>query len=163
MRRWFILCGLASGFMIATAVAADPPAPSGIAATVNGEAIRLEQVDAFIKKKLAVTPVTNAELRLLRLEVVADMIDDLLLKQFLAKNGAPVDPAEIDRYLKAFTESLAKQGKTFAEFLRDTNQTKAEVRESWAAMLQLSGYVKKTATEKQLRQYYAANKDYFDR
>jgi peptidyl-prolyl cis-trans isomerase C len=141
---------------------AAAPAP-GVAATVNGETIRLDEVDAFLKNKLALTPLTDAQVHQLRTEVVEDLIDDLLLRQFLRQHGPKVDPAVIDRHLKALQTSLAKQGKTLADFYRETNQTEAKVRETWTTMLQLTEYVKKQITDEQLRQYYAANKDHFDR
>ena len=141
---------------------AEPP-NRDIAATVNGETIRLAQIDAFIKTKLAVIPVTDSQLRQLRTEVVSDLIDDLVLKQFLAKNAPRVEAGEIDKQLEAFTESLTKKGKTLAGFLKETNQTEAELRETWTATQQLDAHVKQMITEEQLKQYYSANKDYFDR
>lgn len=143
--------------------AAEPPAAPTVAATVNGEVIPLARVDAFIKDKLAVGLLPAGQLHELRAEVAADLADDLLLKQFLAKNAPPVEAAEIDRQLKAFADSLTKRGKSLADFLRQTKQTEAELREAWTTTLQLNGYVKQTVTDAQLRQFYAANKDHFDR
>jgi peptidyl-prolyl cis-trans isomerase C len=165
MRRFFHGGLLVAVTAVAAPAWADPPPAGnpGIAATVNGEPIPLDRVDAFIKDKLAVTPVTAAQARQLRTEVVNDLIDDLLLKQFLAKNAPKVEPAEIDRHLAAFTASLTRRGKTFAAFLKETNQTEVTVRESWATLLQLNGYVKQHVPDEQLKAYHAANKDYFDR
>lgn len=149
-----LLCGL-------RLVAAEPK--PGVAATVNGEEIRLAQVDAFIKAKLAVIPVTDVQLQQLRSEVLSTQIDDLVLKQFLAKQGPKVEPTELEAQLVAFADSLGRKGKTLAGFLKETQQTEAELREAWTLSLQLDGHVKKTATDEQLKQYYVANKDYFDR
>jgi peptidyl-prolyl cis-trans isomerase C len=91
------------------------------------------------------------------------MVDDLLVRQFLRKNGPKVDPAEIDAQLKAFGEKLQKEGKTLADFYKQTGQTEAQVRESWLTAMQLTGYVKSLATEEQLKAYFAANKEHFDR
>lgn len=139
------------------------PSPDSPAATVNGEVIRLGDVDAYIRTKLQLGPLTPVQSRQIRTEVVADMVDDLLLRQFLRQNGPKVEPAEVDRHLKALAESLAKQGKTLADFYRDTRQTEAQARETWTTLLQLSGYVKERVTVEQLRQYHAANRDVFDR
>lgn len=142
----------------------QPGSPNpGIAATVNGETIRLDDVDAFLKNKLALTPLPAPQLKQLRTEVVSDMVDDLLLKQFLRQHGPKVEPAEVDRHLKALAASLTKQGKTLADYYRETNQTEATVRETWTTLLQLSRYVKEKITDEQLKQYYEANKDFFDR
>jgi len=99
----------------------------------------------------------------MRVEVLSDMVDDLLLRQFLRKYGPKVDPGEIDAQLKAFGEKLKMEGKSLDEFYKQTNQTEAQVRESWLTELQLTGYVKSLVTEEQLKAYFAANRDHFDR
>ncbi len=139
----------------------DPAKPT-VAATVNGEPIHLERVDAFIKNRLSIQPLTVAETRRLRTDVVAEFIDELLVQQFLRENGPKIEPAEIDRHLKAFTDTLTRQGKTLADFLTETHQSEATLRASWTTHLQLDGYVKKQITEEQLKKYYEANKDVFD-
>jgi peptidyl-prolyl cis-trans isomerase C len=170
---------LAGAFVTSAAVAAGqqpPPATPGAhapglpqpgpdtpAATVNGEVIRLGDVDAYIKGKLALGPLTAAQARQLRTEVVSDMIDDVLLRQFLRTNGPKVEPAEVEQHLKALGESLARQGKTLADFYRETRQTEAQARETWTTLIQLGRYVKGRVTDEQLRQYHAANRDAFDR
>jgi peptidyl-prolyl cis-trans isomerase C len=172
MRR-VILTGV---FLTAAVAAAQQPPPPGTnapgatqpgpdtpAATVNGEVIRLGDLDAYIKGKLPVGPLTAAQARQLRTEIVSDMIDDALLRQFLRQNAPKVEAAEVDQHLKALAASLAKQGKTLADFYRETHQTEAQARETWTTLLQLGRYVKGRVTEEQLRQFYAANRDVFDR
>lgn len=151
---------------VATAALAQPPAPKAdpsVAATVNGETITLADVDAVLKHTLPLTPLTTTQRRQMRIEVLSDMIDDLLVRQFLRKNGPKVDPAEIDAQLKAFAAKLQQDGKSLAEWLKETGQTEAQVRESWTSAMQLTGYVKLNTTEEQLKAYFAANKDHFDR
>lgn len=147
---------------LATAALAQPPAAT-TAATVNGETIALADVDALLKSTLPLTPLTVAQKRQMRVEVLADMVDDLLLRQFLRKNGPKVDPAEIDAQLKAYGEKLKADGKTLADFYKETGQTEAQVREAWTTAMQLTGYVKSNTNEAQLKAYFAANKDHFDR
>jgi peptidyl-prolyl cis-trans isomerase C len=160
MRYTFALTALA----VSTLALAQPPAINNpIAATVNGDSITLAEVDAVLKQSLPLIPLTASQRRQMRIEVLSDMVDDLLLRQFLRKNGPKVDPAEIDAQLKAFAEKLQKEGKTLADFYKETGQTEAQVRESWTASMQLTGYVKGIATEEQLKAYFNANKDHFDR
>ena len=156
MRYSFIALALST-----VALAQPPGAPD--AATVNGDKITLADVDAVLKQTLPLTPLTAAQRRQMRVEVLSDMVDDLLVRQFLRKNGPKVDPAEIDAQLKAFGEKLQKEGKTLADWYKETGQTEAQVRESWTTAMQLTGYVKAAATEEQLKAYFAANKDHFDR
>ncbi len=148
---------------VATVVLAQPPAKPEVAATVNGETISLAEVDAVLKHTLPLTPLTAAQRRQMRIEVLSDMVDEMLVRQFLRKNGPKVDPAEIDAQLKAFGAQLQKDGKSLAEWLKETGQTEAQVRESWTTAMQLTGYVKLNTTEEQLKAYFAANRDHFDR
>lgn len=150
---------------LSTVALAQPPgAPdANVAATVNGDKITLAEVDAVLKQTLPLTPLTAAQRRQMRVEVLSDMVDDLLVRQFLRKNGPKVDPAEIDAQLKAFGGKLQTDGKTLADWYKETGQTEAQVRESWTTAMQLTGYVKAAATEEQLKAYFAANKDHFDR
>lgn len=160
MRFPFALVALAA----ATVTVAQPPKPdAATAATVNGEPIALADVDAVLKHTLPLSPLNAAQRRQMRLEVLSDLVDDVLLRQFLRKNGPKVDPAEIDAQLKAYTEKLKTEGKTLAEWLRATGQTEAQVREAWTTAMQLTGYVKGVATEEQLKAYFVANRDHFDR
>ena len=139
------------------------PATPVLVATVGGEPIHLDRVDAFIRDKLRITLLPDDQLRELRTEVASDMVGELLLEQFLMKEAPRVEPAEIDKYLAVFSKSLALKGKTLKTFLEETHQTEVELREAWTTVLMLNGYVKKTVSDEQLRQYYQANKDYFDR
>ena len=163
MRRSFAL-SLAALLVAAVALAQPPAKPDpNVAATVNGENITLADVDAVLKHTLPLTPLTAAQRRQMRIEVLSDMVDDVLVRQFLRKNGPKVDPAEIDAQLKAFGAKLQNEGKSLAAWLKETGQTEAQVRESWTTAMQLTGYVKLNATEEQLKAYFAANKDHFDR
>lgn len=150
-------------FLAGVAAAADPPAAPAVAATVDGDPIPLERVDAVVTAKYAIGPLTTAQLKRLRTEIVSDLVDDHLLAKFLAKHAPKVEPPEVDAQLKAFAADLAKKGKSLAGFLKETNQTEAEVRANWTTTLQLQRYVRQRVTDDQLRKYHAANADYFDR
>lgn len=150
--------------LAASAVAlAQPPAKPEIAATVNGEVITLAEVDAVLKHTLPLTPLTAAQRRQMRVEVVSDMVDDVLVRQFLRKSGPKVDPAEIDAQYKAYGEKLQKDGKSLAAWLKETGQTEAQVKESWTTAMQMTGYVKLNTTEAQLKAYFEASKEHFER
>src|SRR5436309_9245763 len=67
-----------------------------IAATVNGEAITIAELDAILNADLVRVPLTNSQRRQLRAALLEDVIDEKLVRQFLAKNAPKVDPAEIE-------------------------------------------------------------------
>lgn len=150
--------------LVGSAVAlAQPPATPDAAATVNGESISLAEIDAVLKHTLPLTPLTAAQRRQMRVEVLSDMIDDTLVRQFLRTNGPKVDAAEINAQFKAYGEKLQKEGSSLAAWLKETGQTEAQVKESWTTAMQMTGYVKLNTTEAQLKAYFEANKDHFER
>lgn len=148
----------------ARGVATPRPDPKLVVATVNGEVIRLGEVDAQIgRRPLTGGPLTPAQTRELRTAVAQDLVDDLLVKQYLRKYGPRIAPGEIDQHVRALADALRTQGKTPADYYRELGQTEAQVRESWTALLQFARLVEKEATPDRLRAFYAAYKDHFDR
>src|SRR5690606_11033528 len=70
----------------------EAPEKDKPAAVVNGETISLGEVDAVIRQRPAgLTPLSPSQQRQLRLEILAGLIDDLLLRQFLREHAPPVD------------------------------------------------------------------------
>ncbi|HSQ54246.1 MAG TPA: peptidylprolyl isomerase [Gemmata sp.] len=139
------------------------PADPTTAATVNGEAISLAQVDRHLAANLRDVALTLGQQRNLRRSILNDLIDDMLLKQFLAKNAPKVDPAELEAQMKALQTVLTKQNRTFEDYLKQTGQTESEMRAFWAMQIQLAAYVKNQVTDEQLKAFFAANKEHFDR
>jgi peptidyl-prolyl cis-trans isomerase C len=160
-------CGVVAPGGCGSLAHANPPAEARdphVAATVNGEAIPLARVDAVVRRLPTgkAGPLTAAQVRRLRAEVVQDLIDDLLLAQFLRKNTPSVEPAELDRHLKALQEALRRQGKTLADYLRESGLTEVEVRDLWATTIRFNKYMDARATEAELRKYHEANREFFD-
>jgi peptidyl-prolyl cis-trans isomerase C len=85
------------------------------------------------------------------------------MKQFLAKNAPPISEAEVNRQLGALIESLKAQGKTFAEFCKESRQTESQIRIGVANMLQYAAYAKKNTSDEQIKQYFEANRDFFQK
>src|SRR5205814_1016220 len=159
-------------FAFATPVFAQvPPAPRPeeakadphVAAAVNGEPIPLAQVDAVVRRlPTRGTPLTAAQARRLRQEVLDDLIDDVLLKQFVKQHAPAVEPGELDAHVKALAAALRRQGKTPADFYRETGQTEAQAREAWEVQLRFSKFVEQRATDAELRKFHEANRDVYD-
>lgn len=160
MSRW--LCALVLAAPLAAAQ--TPPAEPPVAATVNGEVIRLDQVDAVVRRmRVADGPLSASQARRLRQEVVQDLIDDLLLRQHMRRHGPKVEPAELDKHMAALAAGLRRQGKSLAEYCREVGLTEGQVRDSWATLVQFQRYVDQQATDEKVRKYHEANKDLFDR
>jgi parvulin-like peptidyl-prolyl isomerase len=134
-----------------------------VAATVNGEAITVGEIDAILKVTLSSSPLTVSQQRDLRRALLEDLIDEKLLRQFLAKHAPKVEKAELDAQMAAFKAALVKENTSLEEYLRRTNQSEAQLRDEWSSRIQLTNYVKELATDEKLRAYHAANRDYFEK
>ena len=141
---------------------------SKVAAMVNGESILLDEIESILKKRMqetgpALTPLTATQQRHERLEILSAMIDETLVKQFLRDNGGKIDVAEVDKTIGTLVESLKPQNKSLADYCKESNQTEQQLRNGILQMLQMNKYVKEQTTEEDLKKYYEANKDFFDK
>ena len=140
------------------------PAAAVRVAQVNGDSIFLEEVDALLAQRTTpLTPPTVSQIRQMRFEVLAALIDDLLIRQFMREHGPKVDAAEIDKQIAALETSLKAQGKSLAEYLRELNQTTQQLRASMLMLHQLDRYVKERSSEADLKKYFEANQAYFEK
>lgn len=157
-----LAAGPAAAQTPAPAPAAAKPAPT-VAATVNGEAVPLAAVDAEVKRLQAATgPLTAKQVRQLRGDVLADLVDDTLLRQYLRQHGPQIDPGEVDKLFAGLAASLDRQGKTPAQYFKETGRTEAEIRAQWTVMLRFTKFADALATEAELKKYLAAHVDQFD-
>jgi peptidyl-prolyl cis-trans isomerase C len=132
------------------------------AAAVNGITISTAQVDALINARPQAVALPEAQMKQLRLEALNHLIDDVLLQQFLRKNGPKVDPAEVKKNVSELEGSLKKQGKTLADYYRESGQTADELYQTAQMVLQLSAYIKNRLAEADIRRYYDENRELFD-
>jgi peptidyl-prolyl cis-trans isomerase C len=149
---------------LAAILALAAQAPAQTAAVVNGEVIPMRELDAVLAlRPPAVTPLTAAQRRQLREGVLQPLIDERLLRQFLAKNSAPAGAHEIANQMADLVAGLKAQGKTLADYCKDSQQTPAQVQANLELMLRWNSYMRSKATDAELRKYYADNKDFFDK
>jgi len=154
---------LRSSLLVALSFASFACAQTKVAATVDGETIELKAVDAQIAGRESLVPLTGTQTRQVRMEVLAGLIDDLLVRRFLRESGIKIDPGEIDRGWQALVETQKKRNLAIADYLRETEQTEAQVRLSIRQMIQMAHYVRKNTADEALVKYFEANRDYFDR
>jgi len=141
---------------------APPTNPPAVAATVNGEAIPLAQVDAVLKTlPAAAVPLKKEQVRLLRADILDALIDDALHRQYLTKHGPAIEPAKVDQAYAGMVESARRAGQSPAEFARAVGG-EAQARVSLVLSLQAQELTAASATPEALQKLYADNKDYFD-
>lgn len=156
--------------LLGVAFAGDPPTPPDkpadptVAATVNGEIIRLDEVDARCRRRpVADVPLTDAQARQVRLLALDDLIDERLLAQFLRSQGPKLEPGEAERHFAALAEALRQRKRTVSDFAKELGLNDAQLRESYADRLRFEKYVAGRTADGELRKYHAENRDYFDR
>jgi parvulin-like peptidyl-prolyl isomerase len=134
------------------------------AVTVNGEAIPVAELDAAVAQLPAPErPVSNAQKQRQRAELLDLLIDDRLVRQFLRQKGPKVEPAEVERQFAGLAAGLKNQGKTVDEYLKECGLTEAQAKDNLLRMLQLGRYTEAKATTDQLRSYFEANREFFDK
>jgi peptidyl-prolyl cis-trans isomerase C len=149
--------------LLAGRAAAQAPANKP-AAVVNGEPISMAEVEAFIKAQGPTpTPVTEVQRRQMQREVVAMLIDDLLMQQYLRQYGPRIDPADVNKQVAELEAGLKKQNKALADFLKDSNQTEAQLRGNIVKVLQWRAYATTKLTEADCKRYFDENREFFDR
>jgi peptidyl-prolyl cis-trans isomerase C len=65
--------------------------------------------------------------------------------------------------MAALADAQKAAGKTMADYCRETHQTEAQVRASIYSLLQFTAYSQKVATEAELKSYFEANREFFQK
>jgi len=161
MRRYVAISWLAMHFVSGTLCAQFGGKP---VAVVNGEAIPRSELDAVMKlRPKAVTPLTAAQERTIADQIVNIMVEDALLRQFLARSVPAANAADVDKQYAALIEGLKAQKRTIADYCQETMQTEKQVRGNLETMLRWNAYMAQHVNDGELNKYYAENKDFFDR
>lgn len=166
MRRrlmtWQIALTAATLALWANSARAQAPAADKIAATVNGEHIPLAELRAVLDMRPSPVPVSKELQSEMRKAAIDMLIDDLLMRQFLRRAVAPVNPMDLQKEYDKLHEALKKQMKTMEQFLHEGKMSADMLRADIIAKLQWKAYLEKTYAEAEVKSYYEANKIYFD-
>ncbi len=142
---------------------AQSPAGSK-AAVVNGEVITQADLDTALRQAGQVAAhLTEVERKQLPMKALSALIDQALLRQFLARNHVPVDANEVNLQMAELEHALGQQGQTLQDFCRDSHQTVEQIREGFADRLRWQAYARLHLKEADVEQFYKDNKDFFDR
>jgi len=133
-------------------------------ATVNGSPITMAEVELVLKKAgPKATAPTEAQRREMQQEALTMLVDDQLMRDFLRKKGPIVDLQDVNKQMAELVEGLKKDKKTLEEYLKEQNQTEAQLRADITGWLQWNAFVKQQVTDADLKKYYDDSKDFFDR
>lgn len=159
-RMGHFILGVAGLFMCASWANAQA---TGSAAVVNGEAIPMSDVQLLLSQRPSPVELTAEQKKQLQQSALNVVIDDVLMRQFLKVNAPPPAPAEVQKEVDDLGKVLQQQKMTFQEFLKQNAQTEAQLRADIAAKVQWKKYLQRQFSDAQMKQYYDANKIFFDK
>jgi peptidyl-prolyl cis-trans isomerase C len=145
-------------------LAAWPGGNNKPVAVVNGVNISMADVDAVLKPLLEKTAVeVPADRRkAMQMEALTLLMDDVLMQQFLEANAPAVPSAEVNKKLAEVADSLRQQGKTLAQFYKESGTNEAQMRKDLTARLQWAAYSGQHVSEADVQKCYQEYKDFFD-
>jgi parvulin-like peptidyl-prolyl isomerase len=116
-------------------------------------------------KQAGQSPVTLTEdqRRFQQMQIMAILIDEMLMRQFLAKNTQPATAAEVEARVALITAKLKEEKKTLQDLFKEGDQTEAAFRADVGRTIQWEAYAKAKVSDADVENYYKVNKDYFDR
>ena len=160
MRHWPIVPAL---LIVPLLARAEPPAPGAVAATVNGEALPLAAVEAEVKRvQLAAGPLSERQVARLRREIVHDLVDDALIRQYLRTETKPPSAEEAEKHWQGLLAALENRGTTLEAYLKQSGCGEPEMRARLAAQLRFDLFLDRLATDERLRKYFADHPEQFD-
>jgi peptidyl-prolyl cis-trans isomerase C len=140
---------------------APPPviqaSTTGVAAKVNGENI----TEAAIARELKYAP--QQDVAKLRPAILNNLIDLMLIDQYLRAAKVEAAPAEIETRFKKMQEEAKTQGNMdLKQLLEKLGVTEEELRTMLTADLRWENFVKSQADDAKLEQFFNGNKVMFD-
>jgi peptidyl-prolyl cis-trans isomerase C len=140
----------------AAPAATAPAIPTGVAATVNGVVVAEAAVQRGLKQ---VPPEDHAKARP---DILEYLIDNALIDQYLVAMKVAVDPADVDKHLEEVRAEIKKRGQDVPKVLANMFLTEEELKKEIGAQLRWEKFLATQATDKALRDLFAATPETFD-
>jgi len=130
--------------------------PTGTAATVNG--LPIQEVEVY--RLLRQLPRENWELA--RKEILAHLIEQAIIDQYLTAIKIVVDPKEVEKNIADMKAECQAKKQDYHQELAAMMLTEAEFRECVVMMMKWEKFFMTMATEQELRKTFDAGPDIFD-
>ncbi len=161
MKRVFYVIG----FLVAMTAFSGLPSDAGTqgadktVAIVNGEKISSKEVEEKLQRYKNLDPNLYTAIRK---DILDEVIEHTIITQFLKKEGINVSQQEVDKTVDNIRERMKANPKTanipFEELLEASGSSLEELKEEIKTNLGLKTYFERTANDKTLHNYFAANK-----
>jgi parvulin-like peptidyl-prolyl isomerase len=106
---------------------------------------------------------TEDQRKEMRKAAVDALVEDALMRQYLAKNAQPINQADFNKEVQELMDALKKQNKTLEMFYKETGQTEEILRRDIVAKLQWRNLLGRFLPDAKAKEYYDANKLFFDK
>jgi parvulin-like peptidyl-prolyl isomerase len=87
----------------------------------------------------------------------------MLMRQYLRQQVPAANPQEVVKEMQDLVAALAKDKQTLPDFLKATGQSEAQLKNDIGARLQWKAFITPRLTDQVVKQYYDANKFFFDK
>lgn len=130
--------------------------PTGTAATVNGKAIP----EVAVYRALRQFPEQHKDMA--RKEIMAHLIENALIDEYLTKLNVVVDEKDVDKLIADLKKELTDAKKDYAKELETMMLTEAEFRSEVTAQMKWEKFVQQQGTDTALKQLFDSSPDVFD-
>ncbi|MCS7021008.1 MAG: peptidylprolyl isomerase [Gemmataceae bacterium] len=130
--------------------------PNGPAAIVNGQTIP----EKAVYRALRQFPPEHHQLA--RKEILAHLIENVLIDQYLTAIKVTVDPKEVDKIIQELKDELAAAKKDYNKELEALLLTEEEFRAEVTAQMKWEKFVMQQGTDEALKKLFDSNPEVFD-
>lgn len=140
----------------------EPALTSNVAATVNGDVIAIGQVERDLSKSLGKILLNPKQKLIARSATLEKQINQKVAFDFLKANQADFSDDEVRLQLEDLKSQLATVEKTIDDYLKETDQTLAELKFQIAWRSSWPTYLKQKLTDEVLEAHFDQHRRRFD-
>ncbi|MFO0868298.1 MAG: peptidylprolyl isomerase [Pirellulales bacterium] len=139
-----------------------PPVDARPAATVDGAAISLAEVNREVQRVLPGESPAAATLALVQAQALAQLIDRRLILRNLSRTQVAAEPREVDVMMERLVKQLEPRKITLAEHLQRLGVDEAGLRHQIAWQISWGRYLERYLSDENLERYFKQHAREFD-
>ncbi len=147
-----------TGVAITSSAQPTVAAPDAVLATVDGQPIRQSDLEFLVLLRR----LPEGEQQRLRSQLVEELIDQELLRAFLADRKTEASAEELDAHIAVVRGTIARGGKNPDEEFARLGITDDVLRRSLALPLAWQRYARQVITRTQITEHFAAHRNLYD-
>lgn len=141
---------------------APTPAEDAVAARVDGEPILARELQRELKRVVNERQLTPEAARVLRRELLNQLINRRLVLKYLTEAGLAASPQDLEVALSRIRKQLEKQQQTLPEYLAKAGLSAGELRHTLAWQISWQRALERHLTDANLERYFQQHRRDFD-